>query len=407
MVNMGYRDNICVVTDKKLVNMKQFRSVADCLSKAGVAFEVFDDVSVEPTDYSLQAAADYCKKKQFKAFIAIGGGSVMDTAKAANAYMCNPEYDFLDFVNAPIGKGMPIPSPLKTLIAVPTTAGTGSETTGVSIFDHLQTGAKTGIRDRALRPTMAIIDPDHTDSCSPELTAFSGLDVLCHALESFTAVPYWQRCTGAPSSPLLRPAYQGSNPIAEIWSAYALQQCATYLRRAVEHNDPVAREQMCLAATAAGVGFGNAGVHLCHAMSYPISSLVRDYRPSSGYEHSSKPAIVPHGLSVILTAPSVFKWTCSADPDRHLRAAALLGANVNNVKPADAGLLLADTIQSLLSHWTAFVPDGLGALGYGSADIERLVKGTLPQKKVIDVAPRQPSVEDFQWMLEDSFKLFS
>jgi len=125
VVNMGFRDKICVVTDKKLVNMSQFQLVADSLSKSGVAFEVFDDVSVEPTDYSLQAAADFCKKRQFEAFIAVGGGSVMDTAKAANAYMCNPNFEFLDFVNAPIGKGMPIPTPLKTLIAVPTTAGTG------------------------------------------------------------------------------------------------------------------------------------------------------------------------------------------------------------------------------------------------------------------------------------------
>ena len=158
-----------------------------------------------------------------------------------------------------------------------------------------------------MRPTLAIIDPDHTDSCSPELSAFTGLDVLCHALESFTAVPYRDRITGAPSSPQSRPAYQGSNPVAEIWSGYALQQCAKYLRRAVEDRDPAAREQMCLASTAAGVGFGNAGVHLCHAMSYPISSLVRGYRPLSGYDHASKEAIVPHGLSVILTAPAVFK----------------------------------------------------------------------------------------------------
>ena len=256
--------------------MSPFRAVADSLTKAGVKFDIFDDVTVEPTDKSLKLAIDFCRKRNYKAFVAIGGGSVMDTAKAANVYMCHPQAEFLDFVNAPIGKGLPVPSALRPLIAVPTTAGTGSifpilnmycksqnadviigsETTGVSIFDFLESNTKTGIRDRALRPTLAIIDPDHTATCSPELTAFSGLDVLCHALESFTAVPYRERITGAPSSSLLRPAYQGSNPIAEIWSGYALQQCAKYLRRAVEHGDPVAREQMCLASTAAGVGFG-------------------------------------------------------------------------------------------------------------------------------------------------------
>eukprot|EP01036_Dinobryon_divergens_P027387 gene27387-36155_t len=387
IINLGIRDSVCVVTDKKLVNMSPFHTVANSLSIAGVQFDVFDDVTVEPTDKSLKLAIEVCRKKQYKAFIAVGGGSVMDTAKAANVYMCHPEAEFLDFVNAPIGKGLPVPSALRPLIAVPTTAGTGSETTGVSIFDYLESNTKTGIRDRALRPTLAIIDPDHTVTCSPQLTAFTGLDVLCHALESFTAVPYRERITGAPSSSLLRPAYQGSNPIAEIWSGYALQQCSKYLRRAVEYGDPIAREQMCLASTAAGVGFGNAGVHLCHAMSYPISSMVRDYRPEGGYEHVSKTAIVPHGLS------------------RHLRAAELLGAQVHNRRAADAGLILAETIQTLLSHWR-FVPDGLGALGYGPQHVTGLVRGTLPQRKVIDVSPRQPTPEDFQRMLEESMKLF-
>ena len=291
----------------------------------------------------------------------------MDTAKAANVYMCNPNADFLDFVNAPIGKGLPIPGKLKPLIAVPTTAGTGSETTGVSIFDHTATGAKTGIRDRGLRPVLGIIDPDHTRTCGPELTAFTGLDVLCHALESYTAVPYSQRITGAPSRPQLRPAYQGSNSISDIWSGYALQQCSKYLLRAVE-GDPFAREQMCLASTAAGVGFGkftldlwvknfslrltfpilttgSAGVHLCHAMSYPISSCVTNYRPLSGYnqalttdtvkkssEHIKlKENMVPHGLSVVLTAPAVFNWTSVADPERHLKAAELLGKSLSQL----------------------------------------------------------------------------
>jgi len=171
-------------------------------------------------------------------------------------YACFPNHEFLDFVNAPIGKGLPIPGPLKPLIAVPTTAGTGSETTGVSIFDHVPSGAKTGIRDRALRPVLGIIDPNHTDHCTSELTAYTGLDVLCHALESYTAVPYFKRGP-APATPLLRPAYQGCNPISDIWSGFALQQCARNIIRAVEDNDPIARENMCLASTAAGVGFGN------------------------------------------------------------------------------------------------------------------------------------------------------
>jgi hydroxyacid-oxoacid transhydrogenase len=407
MLALGLKDKVCVVTDAHILNLPPMRAVADALTRAGVNFEVFSEVGVEPTDASLQTAINFCRERRFEAFIAVGGGSVIDTAKAANLYMCYPDRDFLDFVNAPIGKGMPIPGKLKPLIAVPTTAGTGSETTGVSIFDHLPSGAKTGIRDRALRPILGIIDPDHTKTLPRELVAFPGLDVLAHALESYTAVPYHQR-SAAPPTPMHRPAYQGCNPISDIWSGFALQQCAKYLVRAVEERDDEALEQMCLASTAAGVGFGNAGVHLCHAMSYPIASNVQNYFPRSGYQNAaiSKPAMVPHGLSVIVTAPAVFQWTCAADPERHLRAAEHLGANVAQVKAKDAGLLLKDTIVSLLDRWRGFVPDGLHEMGYGSQDLERLVKGALPQRKVLDIAPRQAKPEDLQMLLEKSMKLF-
>ena len=300
---MGIMSRVVVFTDPKLVHLAPALKVFDSLTNAGISYDVFDQVRVEPTDISIMEAITYCKSKQFDAFVAVGGGSVMDTAKAANLYMSHPDNEFLDFVNAPIGKGQPVSKPLKPLIAIPTTAGTGSETTGIAIFDHLPTGtsflavlppeslsknilehtplagAKTGIRDRALKPTLGIIDPDHTISCSVELTAFSGLDVLCHALESYTAIPFAKRPGKQPSSPLLRPAYQGCNPISDIWSAYALQQVihtiqptkschppltnqsisyvlpqiSQYLIRAVEDNDPIAREKMGLAATAAGI----------------------------------------------------------------------------------------------------------------------------------------------------------
>lgn len=260
---MGVTKNVCIVTDPNMLNLPPMKEVMDALTKANIQFEVFSQVQVEPTDASMKVAINFSRSKNFDAFVAVGGGSVIDTAKAANLYMCNPKSDFLDFVNAPIGKGLPVPSKLKPLIAVPTTAGTGSETTGISIFDLVDSGSKTGIRDRALKPTLGIIDANHLKYCGRALTAYTGLDVLCHALESYTAVPYHKRGP-APSSPLLRPAYQGCNPISDIWSGFALQQCHKYIARAVEDDDPIAREQMALASTAAGVGFGNAGVHCNH-----------------------------------------------------------------------------------------------------------------------------------------------
>src|SRR5213078_1210123 len=227
--------------------------------------------------------------------------------------------------NPPIGGGLPVPGPLKPLMAIPTTAGTGSETTGVAIFDLTRMHAKTGIANRRLKPTLGYLDPDNTRTLPPEVAASSGLDVLSHAVESFTAMPFTDR--PLPDRPALRPAYQGSNPISDIWSMQALRMVTQYLVRAVDDpSDDEARANMLLASSYAGVGFGNAGVHLPHGMSYPVSGMVRDFRPQGfNVDHP----LVPHGMSVIINAPAVFRFTAQAAPERHLIAAEILGADIS------------------------------------------------------------------------------
>jgi hydroxyacid-oxoacid transhydrogenase len=331
----------------------------------------------------------------FDAFVALGGGSTMDTAKAANLYSCYPA-DLLDYVNPPIGKGLPVPGPLKPLIAIPTTAGTGSETTGVAIFDYVKMHAKTGIAHRRLKPTLGLIDPENTRTQPPAVAASSGLDVLSHAIESYTALPFHQR--PRPERPLLRPAYQGSNPISDVWSLESLRLLSLYLERAVrDPSDDEARASMMLAAAFAGIGFGNAGVHLPHGMSYPVSGLVRDYRaPGYVVDH----ALVPHGISVVLNAPAVYRFVSSACPERHLRAAEILGAKVAGARQEDAGKILADRVVELIRGLG--LPNGLRALGYGTEDIPRLVEGTLPQHRVTKLSPRPAGPEDLAKLFEEA-----
>ena len=401
-VGMDLKDlgavNALVVTDAVLSPMRPVQIVMESLRDNGVGAALYDRVRVEPSDESFLDAIAFARKGQYDAIVAVGGGSTIDTAKAVNLYMTYPPSDFLDYVNPPIGKGLPVPGPLKTLIAIPTTAGTGSETTGVSIFDYTRLHAKTGIASRRLKPTLGLLDPENTRTMPPEVAASTGLDILSHAIESYTAMPFTDR--PRPERPSLRPAYQGSNPISDIWAMQAMRMVSQFLVRAVDDpSDDDARAQMLLAASYAGVGFGNAGVHLPHGMSYPVSGNVKSYR-APGY--TADHPLVPHGVSVILNAPPVFRFTAQASPDRHLQAAEALGADVSRAKAADAGKILADRLTWYMQR--LHVPNGLRAIGYSSSDIPALVEGTLPQHRVTKLSPRPAGPEELSRLFEDAMQ---
>ena len=385
-----------VVTDPTIAKLPPLAAVLDSLDRSGVGYVLYDRVRVEPTDESFHDAIAFTGAHPIDAIVAVGGGSTIDTAKAVNLYTTYPPTDFLDYVNPPIGKGLPVPGPLKPLMAIPTTAGTGSETTGVSIFDYKALHAKTGIASRRLKPTLGYLDPENTRTMPPAVAASTGLDILSHAIESYTAMPYSDR--PLPERPAMRPAYQGSNPISDIWSLQALRMVTQYLVRAVEDPaDDEARAQMLLAASYAGVGFGNAGVHLPHGMSYPVSGHVKTYcTPGYAADHP----LVPHGFSVILNAPAVFRFTAPSNPQRHLEAAAALGADVSGIRPSDAGRVLADRITWYMQRLNT--PNGLRAIGYSSADIPVLVEGTLPQHRVTKLSPRPAAADELATLFEDA-----
>jgi hydroxyacid-oxoacid transhydrogenase len=306
----------------------------------------------------------------------------------------------MTYVNPPIGEGKPIPGPLKPLVAVPTTAGTGSETTGVAIFDYLKMQAKTGIAHRALRPVKGIVDPNNTRFLPKMVAACTGLDQLTHALESLTALPFNRR--PAPDHPKMRPAYQGSNPISHVWASRAIEMISQNLVRVIEDpSDDEARGEVLLAASYAGIGFGNGGLHLAHGMSYPVSGMVRDYLPE-GYPPGHP--LVPHGMAVVLNAPAVFRFTAPANPEIHLYAAKLMGVDVSDAKPEDAGEILAGAVIDLMRK--VGMPNGLAAVGFSSDDVDKLVEGTLPQHRVTKLSPRPASPEDLKQLFLDSLKLW-
>ncbi|MFO0871272.1 MAG: hydroxyacid-oxoacid transhydrogenase [Pirellulales bacterium] len=398
LAELGVR-RVFAVVDPAVARLAPAQVLRESLAAAGVEAVWFERVRVEPSEASFHEAIAAARDAACDGFVALGGGSTIDTAKVANLYSTYPA-DFLTYVNAPLGAARPIPGPLRPLIAIPTTAGTGSETTGVAICDLKERKIKTGIAHRLLKPTLGILDPENTRSAPPEVAASTGLDVLCHALESYTALPFDQRPW--PERPSLRPNYQGANPISDVWVEKSLRMVAQYLQRAVaDPSDDEARENMLLAAAYAGIGFGNAGVHLCHALSYPIASLVRDYH-APGYPDDHP--LVPHGISVVLTAPAVFRFTAPANPARHLAAAEILGVDTTGVEPAEAGDLLADWLSQFFQPLG--VPNGLEAVGYQVADVGELAQGAWQQQRLTKLSPRPVGEAELAALATQSLRLW-
>ncbi|EYF08033.1 hydroxyacid-oxoacid transhydrogenase [Chondromyces apiculatus] len=380
---------VALFTDRTLAALPPVDTARRALLAAGLDVAVYDDVRVEPTDASFLDAAAFAREGGFDTYVSVGGGSVIDTCKAALLYATYPA-DLAAYVNRPLGEGRPVPGPLPPHLACPTTTGTGSECTGIAIFDFRAHHAKTGIASRALRPTLALVDPTAAASLPAGVVAASGFDVLSHALESFTARPFSARAR--PDSPRARPMSQGRNPWSDLGCREALRLTGRYLVRAArDAADTEARDAMAWAATLAGIAFGNAGVHLPHAMSYALSGLRHDFH-MPGY-----PApFVPHGVAVILGAPAAFRALAATDPARHLEAATLLGADPADLRasaadPRAIGDLLADHLARMMQD--AGLPNGASAVGYGEPDLRDLAAGTLAQARLIDNAPR-PIAED-------------
>jgi hydroxyacid-oxoacid transhydrogenase len=379
-----------LVTDPGVVAAGHPDRVRAVIEAAGIEVVVFDRARVEPTLASLDDAAAFATDARVDGFVSVGGGSAMDTAKVADLVVSHPA-PVMEYVNPPVGGGRKPPSPLRPHLAIPTTSGTGSEATTVAVLDLPELRVKTGISHRYLRPAQAIVDPELTRTLGPEVTASAGLDVVCHAAESYLSRPYDQR--PRPATPDERPPYQGANPVADVWSGKALEYGGRFLRRAVaDAGDVEARGAMMLAATMAGVGFGSAGVHIPHACGYPIAGLKHAYQPP-GYPDDHP--FVPHGHSVIVTAPAAFRFTYDAAPGRHEHVAELLTG-----QPARGPDALPDALRALMRDVGA--PSGIAELGYGEDDIPALVEGALKQQRLLVIAPREAGPDDLAAILRAS-----
>ena len=397
LAQLGAR-RVLVVTDPGVFATGAPTEIAESLRASSVEAVVFDRSRVEPTDASLEEAIAFARSEgPFDAIVAVGGGSSIDTAKAVNLLVTN-EGELMDYVNAPVGRARPPENALLPLVAVPTTTGTGSESTTICVLDVVSQHVKTGISHSRLRPTLAVVDPELTLTQPAGVTAASGLDILCHALESYTARPFtsYERKQADQRVP-----YCGSNPIADMWSEKALSLMAGSFRTAVRDGDDLAaRTEVAMAATFAGLGFGNAGVHIPHANAYPIAGQVRDFRPA-GY-HADH-AMVPHGMAVSLTAPAAFRFTFEASPERHVRAAELLAPDA--VRPDDPAEFLPQVLAQIMRD--VGIPAGIGAVGFDEGDVDSLVEGTMKQQRLLATAPLEVHEDDVATILGQSIEIWT
>jgi alcohol dehydrogenase class IV len=395
---MGLK-RVLVVTDAGVAATGLPERAIARLREKGIQTEIFEAVSVEPTDVSAQKAIEAAQACQPDGYLAIGGGSVMDTAKIMNLYATYPA-PFLTYVNAPIGEGRAVPGPLKPMICVPTTSGTSSENTAIAVVDITGLHVKTGISNHYLRATLGILDPINSLTVPPMVTACSGADVLTHAIESYTALAYNER--EKPAKPSLRPPYLGANPISDIWCEKAIKLVGEFLPKAVrDGQDLEARTQMMLATVYAGMGFSNAGVHIPHAMGYPIAGNVRDFRAP---DYPQRKPLVPHGMSTALCAPASFLFTAKAKPQRHKEIAAWMGITTPGASADSAGNALREAFIGFMR--SIGLPNGLKAVGYSPSDIPSLTDGALKQKRLLGLSPEPVTQKAVERILEQSMTVW-
>ncbi len=382
-------------TDRNLLDSAPVSAVQGSLSEAGVDAEIFSEVRIEPTDRSVLDAVEFLRQGSFDGMVSVGGGSVIDTAKAAMVYALYPA-SFDTYFAPPVGLGQPVPAPLLPHLACPTTCGTGSEATALSVIRFESLDTKFVLVGRGLLPDDAILDPACIDTLPSAVVRSSGFDLMSHAIECYTSRAYtrWPNV----EDPAKRPPIQGANPWSDLHAREALRLVGEHLEPAVaDATQRDARDALFWAATLAGMAFGNTGTHLPHALSYGVSQQAKGYE-ATGYP--GNPSFVPHGISVIVNSPSVFRFTAEAAPERHLEAAHFLGGDVSGAGPDDAGEVVAGRIITLMR--STGVPNGLSGVGLGADDAGSLADSARRQKRAIGNAPRETSTDDVRRIYESA-----
>ncbi|HVS38303.1 MAG TPA: iron-containing alcohol dehydrogenase [Gemmataceae bacterium] len=365
-----------IVTDPILLKAGLLETIHAPLSEAGVAVEVFSGGEPEPSLRAAEAAFRAARGFRPDAVVGLGGGSNMDLAKITAVLLAHGGKP-LDYAGDD-----KIPGPIKPLLCVPTTAGTGSEVSAAAVLTDADNQMKVGILSNFLRPAAAVVDPLLTVSCPPKVTADSGIDALTHAIEAYTAVEN----ADFPLPPGERSVYQGRHPFGDMLAEKAITLIGANLRRAVrDGGDLEARENMALGATLAGMAFSNVGVAVVHALEYPVG----------GATHCS------HGAGNGLLLPYVMRFNLPARTAAFARIASLLGEAVSGLAEAAAAERAVGAVERL--RVDIGVPTRLRELGVKEAQLRPFAEKAFAVKRILRVNPRTPTVDDLEGILRAAF----
>jgi alcohol dehydrogenase class IV len=340
-----------VVTDRNLVKTSVKDRVTGVLKKAKLPYTLFAEIEGEPELELADLGAKLAVKEKCDCVIGVGGGSAMDTAKAVAVVVGNKgkAVDYLGLNKVP-GPGLP-------KIMMPTTAGTGSEVTFTAVFLRKDLKKKEGMNSPFFYPEVALLDPVLTLELPPEPTACTGMDALCHAIESFTSV--------------------NANPMSELFSLEAIQLIADNLRTCVHNGDDLdAREQMLLGSLYAGIGLANAGVTAAHSLSYPLGGMFG----------------ITHGMANTLMLPGVMAFNLPAALEKFAIVADAMGEIIDDLPLRDSAYLAVDAVESLIED--CGIQTSLARFGVTEEDLPTLARIALTVARPLANNPRKVSADD-------------
>jgi alcohol dehydrogenase class IV len=379
-----------VITDETLVDLGHTERVTDELDDAGFATDVYDGVEREPSIAAIDECLSFVRDEQgedgYDFYVGFGGGSCMDTAKATRAVIENGG-EALDYIAEPTGEGEALTESNVPLILMPTTAGTGAETSPVAILSVEEQNIKEGISSNHVRADAAVLDPTFTTTLPPDITARTAMDALDHAIEGYTTHHFDDLMRA--SDPASRPTYAGRTPVTEQFSEAAIDLLSSNVRQVVNNGDDLeARSAMLQGALFGAIAGLTAGATLCHAMAYPVGNRYHTF----------------HGETIaVLTPASTLGYNAASDPERFARVAEMLGADTSGMSTRDA----ADEAKAeyiRLQRDLNVLPSGLAELADVSEDdIDWLAEQTVEtQERLLRTNPRPVTQEDVHDIFMDS-----